>query len=139
MDGLKTVEARKYKLTTYFNEDLWIIETPGKGKERSFIGVDGKVTEESDEPATFVSRIIGIVRFGESFHYTRDHWCADRESHRIPEGSYFDWQPNTTPKMYGWKVTSAQALVVPQQGPDVKGMKGCEAITRVALCSPPHS
>ena len=83
---------------------------------------------------TFVSRIIGIVRFGGSFQYVDPaHWRDDQKSHRIPEGSCFDWQPNTTPEMYGWNVTSAQALVVPQQGPDKKGMIGCKAITRVAV------
>ena len=30
LDGQKTVEARKYDLMGYRNEDLWIIETPGK-------------------------------------------------------------------------------------------------------------
>ena len=45
LDGLKTVEARTYELKGYLNEDLWIIETPGKGRtRRSYIGVHGKVT-----------------------------------------------------------------------------------------------
>ena len=51
LDGQKTVEARTYELTTYLNEDLWIIETLGNAH-------------------TFVARIIGIVRFGSSFQYT---------------------------------------------------------------------
>ena len=48
LDGLKTVEARKYELKGYRNEDLWIIETPGKRRRGE----------------TFVARIIGIARFG---------------------------------------------------------------------------
>ena len=117
LDGLKTVEARKYDLTAYLNEDLWIIETPGKGRRgESYIGVNGKLTKHGHSP-TSVARIIGIVRFGSSFQYTDlAHWRADQESHRIPEGSCFDWLPNTTPEMYGWNVTFAQALIVLQQG-----------------------
>ena len=86
VDGVKTVEARKYELTGYLNEDLWIIETPGKGTtRRSYIGVDGKVTHESDK-GKHVSHIIGIVRFGASFQYEDlAHWRADQARHRIPE------------------------------------------------------
>ena len=124
LDGLKTVEARKYELKGYRNEDLWIIETPGKRRRGE----------------TFVARIIGIVRFGSSFQYTDlAHWRAHKESHCIREGSCFDWQGPTkgkTPKMYGWNVTSAQALVVPQRGPDKKGNIGCKAIKRVAVLKP---
>ena len=59
---------------------------------------------------------------------------SNEASHHIPEGSCFDWPTQgKEPEMYGWKVTSAQALVVPQQGPDKKGMIGCKAITRVAV------
>ena len=147
LEGLKTVEARTHEPKGYLNEDLWIIETAGKGrKRRSYIGVDGEVTTESAKgkdqrrkrrrSPTFVSRIIGIVKFGKSSPYTDlAGWRDDRASHRIPEGSFFDWQgpKSKKPKMYGWKVTSAQALVVPQQRPDKKGMIGCKAIKRVAV------
>merc|ERR1712176_288960 len=50
LDGLKTIEARRYELMTYLNEDLWIIETQGRGrKTRSYIGPDGNLTNESDK------------------------------------------------------------------------------------------
>ena len=157
MDGLKTVEARTYELKGYLNEDLWIIETPGRGRRgQSYIGVDGKLTNESDKGThprgtyesdkgkhqrgrnpTFVARIIGIVRFGSSFQYTDlAHWRSDRERHRIPMRSRFDWRGPTRDKrkkMYGWRVTSAQALVVPQLVPEKRGMTGCKAITRIAV------
>ena len=133
LDGLKTVEARKYEPKGYLNQDLWIIETQGRGRtKRSYIGVDGNETNDSDKgnhlcgrkrkrSPTFVSRIIGIVRFGASFQYNSfDDWDKDRERHRIPQESCFDWQPDKTPLMYGWKVAFAQALVEPQQGPDKK-------------------
>ena len=134
---VKTVEARKYALITYLDEDLWIIETPGRGRRgQSYIGVDDKLSNESDG----VARIIGIVKFGSSFQYTDlAHWRAHEESHCIREGSCFDWQGPTkgkTPKMYGWNVTSAQAFVVPQRGPDKKGNIGCQAIKRVAVLKP---
>ena len=111
-----------------------------QGKEAvSYVGVNGKLTKHGRN-ATSVARIIGIVRFGSSFQYTDlAHWRADKESHCIREGSCFDWQGPTqgkTPKMYGWNVTSAQALVVPQRGPDKKGNIGCKAIKRVAVLKP---
>ena len=112
LNGRKRVEARKYDLNGYLNEDLWIIET--KGRE-----MNGKK-----------SPIIGIVRFGSSFQYKDfDDWHRDRDRHCIPTGSRFDWQPDRG-CMYGWNVTSTQALVGPQEGPDKKGLVGCKAVTR---------
>ena len=134
LDGLKTVEARTWEPTGYLNEDLWMIETPFKGPV-SCIGVYGKLTKERWCP-TSVARIIGIVRFGSSFEYTTlAQWRKDKDSHRIPKGSSYDWKGPRHGKMYGWKVTSAQ-LIVPQQGPDKKGTIGCKGITRVAV---PHT
>ena len=77
LDGLKTVEARKWEPTGYpLNEDLWMIETPFKGPV-SCIGVYGKLTKKRGYP-TSVARIIGIVRFGSSFQYTDlAHWRDD--------------------------------------------------------------
>ena len=39
--GQKTIEARKYPLVAsgYSNEDLWIVQTTGKGEDASIVGV----------------------------------------------------------------------------------------------------
>ena len=66
LDGLKTVEARKYDLMGYLNEDLWIIETPGRGQRDK-----GKLGP----------RIVGIVGFDGSFQYTDlACWRATRQN-----------------------------------------------------------
>ena len=115
LDGQKTVEARKYELTTYLNEELWIIETLGNAR-------------------TFVARIIGIVRFGSSFQYTElVTGATTRRAIASLKETFSIGMGQKLPKMYGWKVTSAQILVVPQQRPDKKGMIGCKAIRRVAV------
>ena len=49
--GGKTIEARRYPLTTYRGEPLWLIETPGSCSA---------ATEKFD------ARIVGVVRFDES-------------------------------------------------------------------------
>lgn len=77
------------------------------------------------------------MRFGSSFEY-KDlrQWRRDEARHCIPAGSPFDWQgPTEDPRsqMHGWRIASARALAVPQEGPREKGMIGCKAITRVAL------
>ena len=138
LNGLKKVEARGCAVKGYLNEDLWIIETPYKGRRTdSYIGVNGKLTNCRHNPIA-KAHIIGIVRFGSQFQYhDLKHWRADEKLHRIPRKNSFDWRgpkrDKKHPEMYGWKVTSAQALVVPQQVPEKRGMRGCKAITRIAV------
>ena len=123
LNGVKSIEARRYPLRSYLNEDLWVIETPGsRGRDD-----------------TFESRIIGIVRFGADFRYeTLAQWHADEAAHCIGRGSPFDWSgpaPDSGPvgkakNMYGWRVASVTTLVESQPPPEVKGMIGCKAVSR---------
>mmetsp|Transcript_98024 Transcript_98024/g.227329 ORF Transcript_98024/g.227329 Transcript_98024/m.227329 type:complete len:208 (+) Transcript_98024:321-944(+) len=143
LEGTKTVEARKYALKGYCNEDLWVIETKGGSKSTLSLergSVVGQAVAEQSAAARFVSRIVGVVRFESSFRYEDlAQWRADECRHCIPNGSAFDWQgPSMTGKseMHGWRVASARALAEPQAGPAEKGMIGCKAITRMVLFAP---
>lgn len=142
--GIKTIEARSYALKGYTQEDLWIIETPGKAKSArgSTMSAFGKITglqyaksEAKESKLTpFASSIIGVVRFGSSFQYSDlAQWRADEPRHRIPRNSTFDWLGKTP--MFGWRVVSVKALAEPQKPPARKGIIGCKPLTRVALYS----
>lgn len=136
--GKKTIEARKYALKNYQDEDLWIIET--KGNTRAAADVCGAMGLASPKnvrrlrrQVPYRCRIVGVVRFSSCFRYTDlAQWRADEDRHRISTGSLFDWQGSG---MYGWHIAAARALAEPQQGPAEKGLIGCKAITRVALWS----
>ena len=116
LSGVKTIEARRYRLCKYIDEDLWVIETPGT-KRRS---------------ATFQSKIIGVVRFGSDFRYQDlSQWRSDESQHCIERCSRFDWKgPELDSAMYGWRVVSASLLAEPQSLLAVKGVIGCEAGSR---------
>ena len=110
------MEVRTYRLKNYQNEDLYILETKGK-----------------KPPRDFVSQIIGIIRFDEDFeHKDLSAFRADAERHCIAKGSTFDWDPTTTPKLFGWVVASSIRLPNPKPPPKVKGMIGAKATSRRA-------
>ena len=110
LQGKKKVEARRYPLGNYCNEDLWIIETKG----------------------AVPSPIVGTVRFASDFKYTSiEQWRADFSQHCVPEESEFAWDGKT--EMWGWVISSARRLVEAQEGPEVKGQIGCTAVTRSCL------
>ena len=75
--GVKAVEVRKYPLTNYRHEDLWVVETRG---------------DDRDVRRDFKARIVGAIRFEEDFEYkSLAHFLADKVRHCIGEGSAFDW------------------------------------------------
>ena len=105
---------RKYPLKNYLGELLWVLETQGKGRKRDF-----------------VSRIIGLIRFGADFEYSDlDHFRLDEHRHGISKGSSFDWEPSRTPRLYGWVVSCATYLPCSVSPPAVKGMIGAKATKR---------
>ena len=124
LDGAKTVEARRYDVSSYCDEWLWLIETPGKDK--------GKHVPEHMRS----HRITGIVRFSSrAVKYDgADDWRSHEHLHRIPETSDFDWKgpghPNAKP-MYGWHVAHTYRLAEPVPGPPVKGVIGCKPVPRL--------
>lgn len=110
LQGKKKVEARRYPLGNYRNEDLWIIETKG----------------------AVPSPIVGTVRFASDFKYESiEQWRADFSQHCVTEESEFTWDGKT--EMWGWVISSARRLIEAQEGPSVKGQRGCKAVTRSCL------
>lgn len=85
LSGEKTVETRTYALPDkYLNQDLLMIETPGKR---------GK----------FKSRAVAVIRFELSFAYaSAEQFYEDFGSHRVSRDSEWAWS-SEKPK-WGWKV-----------------------------------
>ena len=83
--GTKSVEIRRYPLKKIGCEcfvDYCVTETTGCSSE---------------------AKEIGTVRFESEFEYTSmDAFRNDEHRHRIPEGPPYDWQPASTPKLFGW-------------------------------------
>jgi len=91
LDGIKTVETRKYPLPEKFRRQrMWLIETPGRfGK--------------------FKARVVGVVCFGRSFRYdSLQTWWGDAEQHRCFIGSHYDW--DGVSKKYGWRIVAIASI-----------------------------
>ncbi len=114
--GVKAVEVRKYPLTNYRHEDLWVVET--KGADR-------------DVRRDLEARIVGTIRFERNFKYkSLAHFREDKARHCIDKGSAFDWDTDKIPRMYGWEVSNARPFSRPLMPPAVKGVIGASALTR---------
>ena len=158
LQGIKTIEARRYALKNYENETLWIIETPEKVSFARLSNDQLALVFGEATPVNFIqqrrmprrgvpvptrqAKIVGTVLFAGCFEYMDyEQWRADAHRHRIPAGSDFDWNPNAGP-MYGWLVENARALIEPQPAPVKRGMIGSAAVTRMAnfdaLTCPSH-
>ena len=116
LDGSKVIETRTYdidKQKCFANEWFWVVETPGKKRQR---GQRAHIT--------------GCIKFSsESVRYTSlAQWRADEDKHRIPAGSEYDWNGRGT--MYGWRVERAYALRSPLPRPDPKGVINSKPVTR---------
>jgi len=116
LDGSKVIETRTYdidKQKCFANEWFWVVETPGKKRQRG-------------ERA----HITGCIKFSrKSVRYTSlAQWRADEDKHRIPAGSEYDW--NGRGAMYGWRVERAYALRSPLPRPDPKGVINSKPVTR---------
>lgn len=98
----KKVETREYPLPAHLvNVELALIETPG----------DGNV---------FKARIIGTIKFSESFKYeSMASFRNDFERHLVEPASKFDWK--TKPK-WGWVVSYVKPLKRPILAPKNKGI-----------------
>lgn len=85
ISGTKLVETRFYPMPEkYIGKDLVFIETPGpKGN--------------------FNSRMVGIIRFGESFEYkTKSEFRKDLNRHRVEKDSTWDWSDEKN--KWGWPI-----------------------------------
>ena len=106
LDGSKVIETRTYdidKQKCFANEWFWVVETPGKKRQR---GQRAHIT--------------GCIKFSsKSVRYTSlAQWRADEDKHRIPAGSEYDW--NGRGAMYGWRVERAYALRSAQSPPEAR-------------------
>jgi hypothetical protein len=90
VSGRKTVETRFYPLPKkYIGTEMAIIETPGGA-------------------GNFKARIIGIVKFGESFRYeSAEDFYRDSGRHLVQENSdSFHWASGKGKPKWGWPIES---------------------------------
>ena len=65
-------------------------------------------------PAPDAARVVGTVTFSDSNQYeTLKSWKADREAHRIEQGSKHDWQGPKVCEMHAWIVGKTRRLAEP--------------------------
>ena len=117
LDGSKVIETRTYdidKQKCFANEWFWVVETPGKKRQR---GQRAHIT--------------GCIKFSsESVRYTSlAQWRADEDKHRIAAGSDYDWDGSGA--MYGWRVERVMVLREPVPGPDRKGTINSKPVPRL--------
>jgi len=94
LSGDKTVETRTYPIPkNYINQDLLMIETPGR---------EGK----------FEARGVCLVRFSECYQYkTQLSFRSEFHLHKVENGSQWDWT-SQKPK-WGWKISKIVILKSP--------------------------
>lgn len=104
LDGTKTIETRTYPIPSeYIGQEMAIIETPGK---------DGG----------FKSRVVGVVRFGESFPYESEKdFYKDSLRHRVTKDSPWRWDAQK-PK-WGWPILAVVRFDSEIAPPPRRGIK----------------
>lgn len=130
LKGLKVKEARAYELgkrnIARPGEEMFLIETLGSRSTRGALvqGVDLC-------PPPDAARIVGTVTFKDSKPYkTLESWKADRNAHRIQEGSRHDWQGPSVSEMHAWTVEKTRRLAEPVHVGSDKSQTGwCSART----------
>ena len=100
----KIIETRTYALPKDFvDQDLLFIETPGKA-------------------GRFKSRIVAIIRFGESFKYeSEDEFYSDEKKHRVSRGSI--WSYDSKKGKWGWPILKITVLKKPSSPKKRLGIK----------------
>ena len=114
-EGQKRIELRTYPIGNYVEEPLWIISTPGEDKSW------GK------------AKITGMILFKGCIKYkSLKHVHEDVARHCVEESSRFfmpkrkaDSEDTT---YYGWKIARVLKFAEPREGPDTKGMIGCQSL-----------
>lgn len=103
LNGTKKIETREYALPAHLkNIDLAFIETPGR---------TGK----------FKARIVGTIRFSNSFLYrSKGEFEADQPRHLVGLDSPYAWDQR--PK-YGWEVSSVVRFEQAIEAPKNRGIK----------------
>ncbi len=90
LEGKKTVETRTYPVPDkYLNQEMWIVETPGKSKD-------------------FKARVVAKVVFTKSFRYeSRKQFYLDQKRHCVTPDSPWAW--SDSPK-WGWEIKVLKIL-----------------------------
>jgi len=99
----KIIETRTYPLPSkYLNKEMALIETPGKS-------------------GTFKSRVIGIIKFTNSFQYkSKKEFYSDIKKHQVDKNSLWAW---TQGDKWGWEVEIVKILSHPIEVTKKKGIR----------------
>lgn len=110
VEGTKTIETRTYPIPLkYVGIDLVLIETPGR-------------------TGNFKARIIGIIKFEESFQYSNSKlFYADQKKHFVAPDSIWAWKPDK-PK-WGWPVEVIKSFEKPIPLRGKKGIRYAQSVT----------
>ncbi|MDO9181319.1 MAG: hypothetical protein Q7U04_02870 [Bacteriovorax sp.] len=102
LSGKKSIETRTYPIPEkYLNQDMLMIETPGK---------NGK----------FKARIVAIIKFTECIEYrNKKEFYNDSDKHFVMPDSEWAWVDK---KKIGWKVTVLEIFKLPKLAPTKKGI-----------------
>lgn len=100
--GRKTIETRTYSLPEkYINQEMLLIETPGKSQ-------------------AFKSRIVAIIQFTSSTEYkSKAEFYKDTHKHLVDKDSPWAWKDK---KKYGWEVRVIKKFPSPIEFSKKKGI-----------------
>lgn len=110
--GRKTIETRTYPIPEkYLNQEMLLIETPGKSKE-------------------FKSRIVAIIKFTSCKGYkNKAEFYTDTSKHLVDENSPWAWKDK---KKFGWEIEVVKKLPFPL---DYTKRKGIVFTNNISLSS----
>ena len=102
LDGSKKIETRTYQLPEkYLNQELLLIETPGKNGD-------------------FKARGVAIIVFDKCFEYkTKTAFYKDTQLHLVDEKSDWAWKEK---KKFGWHIKSCVKLKSIVEVPRYRGI-----------------
>ncbi|MBK9038952.1 MAG: hypothetical protein IPL83_07305 [Bdellovibrionales bacterium] len=105
--GKKTIETRSCEIPRhYIDQYLAVVETPGS----------------SGRAPSSVARIIGLVKFGESYRYTSlSSWKADYRHHLV-EATHPLFSYSQRKEVWAWPVKKVRLFEKPMDAPARKGI-----------------
>lgn len=119
LTGLKTIETRNYELPSdLIGVPIILLESnpPPTGTTQTISSLPDVISETNAESFGLV--FLGSVIFTSCFEYTdKDAWENDRDKHKVPLGSPFDYNPNPNPnpssgvRKFGWVVDVSKTVV----------------------------
>lgn len=102
LSGQKTIETRTYPIPVqYLNQDLLVIETPGKREK-------------------FKARIVAIIKFSHCIEYkNKIEFYKDTNKHFVTPDSIWAWGEK---EKYGWEISYIKKLSEITPAPLKKGI-----------------